>query len=213
MYRPLPATLVTRARTEKKTVDIVGSDVISSTPNITLLNGVAEGTSFFNRVGRKFSMQSIHFRGYFAYDGEASPSDDPDYWRVVILYDRQINGGTPGIGDVFQEVTAAGTVPTPDSMTSLNMNNSDRFKVIVDVRLGIASGVNTLTPILDGQSQEFTINRYSKLGGLEVNCKGATAAVSDISTGGLWLITWGLKTAETTGYKFNWHNRLRYTDA
>lgn len=217
MYRPVPAALVTRARTEVKTVDTSGIDVITSTPNITLLNGVAEGTGFFNRVGRKFSMRSMHFRGYFAYDGESSPSDDPDYWRVVVLYDRQINGAPPAIEDVFQEVPNTGTPATPDSMSSLNLNNSDRFKVLVDVRLGIASGTNTVTQVLDGQSQEFTVNRYSKLGGLEVQCKGSTAAVSDISTGGLWLITWGQKAivemANPCGFNFIWRNRLRYTDA
>jgi len=198
---------------ELKTLDTSGLDTLSATPTITLLNGIAEGTGFWNRIGRKFAMRALHFRGYFEYDGNSSPSDDGDHWRIAIIYDRQTNGAVPAIADIFQEVPYTGTPATPDSMSSINMNNSDRFKVIADIRFGIPSGTNTVTQILDGQSQEFTVNRYINLGNLETHCKATTQELSSIATGSVYLITWGAKaTATDCGFRFRWRCRLRFTD-
>lgn len=218
MYRPVqtPAALYRRG-TEVKTVDVkVTNQVINSTGSIALLNGIAEGTSFNNRVGRRVSLKSLQISGTLDDNTGGTPINDSLYVRMLVLYDRQNNGGTPALADILQDVDSAGTTTT-DAYSGINMNNSDRFKVLMDNRVFIpndqtsAAGTNLEQGIAGylPSTGETNIKRFIKLGGLETHYGTANANVAGCQTGAIWLV---FVAAGSNMLQANLRIRLRYFD-
>ena len=212
----LPATLYRRGP-EVKTVDLnVNGQVIDSTGSIALLNGVAEGTSFYNRIGRRISLKSVQISGTLNDNTAGTPTNDSLYVRMLVLYDRQNNGGTPALPDILQDVTAAGTIVT-DAYSGINMSNSDRFKVLMDNRVFIPNDNTTnagqnleqgIAGYLPGTG-ETNIKRYIKLNGLETNYGTANANAAGCQTGALWLV---FVSAGSNMLQANLRIRVRYND-
>lgn len=213
----VPAALYRRGP-EVKTVDVkVTNQVFNTTGSIALLNGIAEGTSFFNRIGRRVAMKSLQISGSID-DNTATgtPVNDSEYLRMLVIYDRQNNGGTPALADILQDVDNAGTTTT-DAYSGLNMNNSDRFKVLMDNRVFIANDqVSTATQNLSvsvanlaAGSGEVSIKRFIKLNGLEAHFGASTAAVASCQTGAIWMV---LVSSAGSMLQANLRCRLRYWD-
>ena len=117
---------VRRSRDERKVIDVDPALYAGDTTgSVTLLNGVATGTDFTDRIGRKIVMRSLYLRGTL------SPVDGitlDNMCRVLIVYDMQSNGAAPAITDVLKSAT---------SIAQLNMNNRDRFRVIMDKQFAV----------------------------------------------------------------------------
>lgn len=215
---PNPGALNISNRTEIKTLDVpLQTDLISTTAVFTLLNLMEEGTSFFNRVGRKIMMKSIRITGGLALSGLAVINANQDYLRVMVVYDRQPNGSAPAISDILQNVDLGGTSSTT-SYAGLNMNNSERFLVIQDTRLNIPNGyVQSLNEgtasIIDYNGTMQNMDRFSKLKGLQTHFKGTAGSITDVASGALWLVTFGNIAPGTAPYNLIWNARLRYHDS
>lgn len=212
--RGLPATLRSRIP-EVKTVDIPQtSTLLSTTATFQLLNGIQEGSSFFNRVGRKVMMKSFRLTGSIIPDGLGA--GNAHYIRIMVVYDRQPNGTFPAIADLLQNVDNAGAATTT-SLSGMNMNNAERFLMLADLRIDIPqdSGTtdNQFASIIDYKG-EFNIDRYIKLRNLETHFKASSnpAVVADQSTGSLFLCTFGNVAAASAEYDLQWTGRLRYHD-
>ena len=84
-----------RSTPELKCVDTTngnGSGVVLSlntTPLVTPLNLVQSGAGFYNRIGRRIEMKSLHLTGLIHSTGKQA---DQDYCRLLVVYDRQTNG-------------------------------------------------------------------------------------------------------------------------
>lgn len=216
--RGLPAALRFN-KPEVKSVDLVGAPIsktVSTTATFNLMNGVQEGSSFYNRVGRKIMMRSLHLVGNITSSGNAAGV--AEYLRLMVVYDRQPNGAAPAIADVLLDYDNAGTTTTT-SYSALNMNNADRFQVLADIRIDIpvnaAAGLaDGIAGVLDYTKNEVNVNRFVKLKNLETHYKSSTnpAVIGDISSGALWLVTFGNVANATAGYVFNFGARLRYHD-
>lgn len=201
--------------------------VLNSTGTIIPLNLITAGSSFFNRVGRKIEMKSVEFEfqpGVLTLS-IASPVDQG---RILIVYDRQTNGAIPALADVIQDTDSAGT-NTSNALAGLNLNNRDRFLIIMDKRIELPQVTNTAGVVTnvwpnsfggaedgDGGAGVGVVHAYRKLKGLVTHFKAdsAPAAIGDIATGGLFVLTLGIN-AVTTGASFNipyWKSRLRYVD-
>lgn len=214
-----PATLRGH-RQEVKSVDQPAAPVttaISTTASFTLLNGIQEGASFYNRIGRKIMMRSLHLYGNIQLSGNAGGT--AEYARIMVVYDRQANTAFPAAQDLLDNYDNAGAQVT-NSFASLNMNNAERFKVLRDIRIAVPTTTvatpaeNAVEGVLDYTTNRCNINEFIRLSDLETHFKGTTnpAAIGDITTGSLLLFVQGQIAAAAAPYVLTWSARLRFHD-
>jgi len=179
---------------ELKDIDTdVTAVTINSTGSVTLINGVAQGTDFTTRVGRKFNMKSILIR-FLIYFG--STSILPSAVRWMIVYDKQANGAAPAVTDILDAATVT---------SNNNLSNRDRFLVVFDkIRVLGATAAN--------DNSMFYVKKYKRMA-METTNSGTGATVGSISTGALYLVMVGDRTAGTTAARFESGGvRIRFTD-
>ena len=98
-----------RGREELKTIDNqVGLAPTQTGSSVSLLNGVATGTDYTNRIGRKIILKSILLRCSM-YNDTTTSDPNGDVVRVLVVSDSQTNGAAPSVGDILQ--TAAFDYP------------------------------------------------------------------------------------------------------
>lgn len=146
-----------RGRAELKFVDTTNTNVnVTTTWQLVLVNGVAQGTDFNQRVGRKSSIKSVLFNGNaFPPPVISANSAAGTYMRYVIIYDAQPNSGTlPAGTDIFVN---------NDPNTVMNLNNRDRFKVLMDVRKQMGSYLFNAAPgLVAGSPNNAFWSKYKK---------------------------------------------------
>ena len=106
---------------EKKNVDFfTGTFFTSATGNFTItpINLIAQGTTAQQHIGRKAVMTSVLVRSWLTLTAGQYPV------RMVLVYDKETNGVAPIATDIFT---------VNDSMSPMNLANSDRFIVVADV--------------------------------------------------------------------------------
>jgi len=184
---------------ELKCVDIK-PDVMAfqSAAQFQLLNAIQDGSGFFQRVGRKVNMKSLMLTMNIE-PTLTNPGNVPQqYARVVVFYDAQPNGVAPVYSDVLQDVTQTGATSI-SAYSSINLNNRDRFKILLDKKIKLsAKGING-APFVTGdndvyeQNTKLNITKYLKLRGLETVFKSTSSpsTIADISTGALWCMVFG----------------------
>lgn len=221
----LPATL-RGSRNEVKACDF---PLVAAIPNTTIfanvmqfygLNLVQQGTGFYNRIGRKICLRSIHLTGNVIHNpGNEVEGGLPDYLRIILFYDRQPNGTFPAAADLLLDRdNQGGTVS--NAYCNINMNNSDRFKILRDIRISCpnddtASGVvGPVAAIIDYTDNRVNVNEFVRLNNLETQYSASTnpAAIGDITTGSLCLALVSEAIAAESKFSFRWSARLRYTD-
>jgi len=197
----------------------VWSVIIDSSPDFQLLNGVQAGAGYFNRIGKRIKMKSIHIVGHIIPSGNAT-TNTAEYLRCLLVYDRQPGnpGAVPGGTDVLQDRDNVGNT-NATSYAGPNLDNSDRFMIIRDWRIAVpangnAAAISQQTNGIVGQ-QENKVNWFVDLKGLETVFKQTTnpAGIGDITTGTLLFMTFGsLSAANQPGYIFQGKSRLRFYD-
>lgn len=211
------AHLRSRTRSEVKSVDIPSNTVIyATTGSLQLLNGIQEGSSFFNRIGRRVCMKSVEMKGFIETNPANAGTSPEGLLRTMIIYDRQTNGALPAVSDVLLNYDNAG-VTTTDELSGLNLNNRERFTVIYDNYLLAPQVTNTAGVVsapfpTDGNAPEiYQKHVYRKLRGVETHFKSSTnpAVVGDITTGGLYLLT---ISSLASAWQFTYNFRVRFWD-
>jgi len=183
-----------RSSKELKAKDTAASLAFSSdTGNVLLLNGVAVGTDFNSRIGRKFTMKSLLMRLSVFQGNDAAPV--PAIARVIIVYDSQANATAPTIAMVLN--TALGTPTTRAN----NLDNRDRFKILLDVT----------TEISPAGTQAVFEKRYLRLDHETIN-GGTDATIGSITTGSLYLLAIGDNVNSDKNPKGEVFVRVRYLD-
>jgi len=189
-----------RAKDERKVIDVDPANYVADTTgSVTLLNGIATGTDFTDRIGRKIRMKSFYIRGV------VRPIDATignTLARLIIVYDMQTNGAAPAITDVLKSASPS---------SQLNMNNRDRFRILIDKQYPIGATSDVATQSFAGSPTVHQIKKYKKLN-LEVLFNGTTNAVGSIATGSIYMITIGDQVANNGG-QFNVSTRIRFEDA
>lgn len=206
---------------EKKTCDtFVQNHVIDNTGAFYLLNGIQEGASFYNRVGRRIQMKSLRFIANYDITGTGTGAGtgNQEYHRIMLIYDRQPNGNFPAPADILLTYNDAGATETT-TFSHLNMNNAERFQILADIRNYIPDNASTGTTnyaqsINDPKKSEFNIDRYIQLRGAETHYKSSTnpAAIGDISSGALYLFFVGNQDTAVSQYTLYFSSRIRYSD-
>ena len=135
-----------RSMPELKCVDTTngnGSGVVLSlntTPLVTP-NLVQSGAGFYNRIGRRIEMKSLHLTGLIHSTGKQA---DQDYCRLLVVYDRQTNGALPAASDILKDYDQSGSSST-GVFSGINPDNRERFVILADYRLAMP-GTNDIAP-------------------------------------------------------------------
>lgn len=220
----IPSALRSRTRfAEIKSVDVVGSSPNFSTQGaFILLNGVQEGSGFYNRVGRKVAMRSLYITGFVKPTLSNTGALVQDWNRLLIFYDRQSNGAPPTLSDVLTDYDNAGATTTT-ALSQINMNNRDRFLILKDERIvtpaigisGAAATTNTFAQY-DLEDPAVRIKTFLKLKNLETHYKASSnpAVIGDIATGALFLMVVALNGSfASPAWTFQFESRMKYHDA
>lgn len=189
-----------RARNEYKTVDVDPANYnVTSTGSVTLLNGVATGTDFTDRIGRRIMMKKHYFRGVvFPEDNNTGQQ----LVRMIIVYDMQSNGAAPGVTDVLKSA---------DATSQLNLNNRDRFRILTDKQWVLAPIDNTATQSFAGSPTIHQFKKFKKLNH-EVQYNGTTNSIGSIATGAMFMLLIGSNAAGTAA-TIRVSHRIRFVDA
>lgn len=219
----IPAQL-RQLNTEKKVVFFGTADAVNTllalntTGTITCVNLIQVGSSMYNRIGRKLEMRSVRMVAQLITLTVTRNTVVPDYARVVLVYDRQTNGALPAFADIFQDTEQSGT-NTSFSMSGINMNNRERFLVIMDKRITIPQGNDTagvLTNVFPNDADlPVKFDEFRRLRGLTTHYKADSnpAVIGDVATGGLYLCCFTVNQAAGTEiFALDWNLRLKYTD-
>lgn len=191
---------VRRRMNEKKTIDIDStSSNITSTAAVTLISGVATGTDFTDRIGRKIILNSLYVRAYLRPEDDGCANNTV---RLAIVYDMQTNGAAPAYTDIFKQATTT---------AQLNLNNRDRFKILYDKLFALGAVQTTATQAFSNGHNQFSFKKYIKLRH-EMIFSGTTAAVGSIQTGAMWIV-WLGENAAGNGATLGWTSRIRFSDA
>lgn len=187
---------------EKKVIETAPAGyACDTTGTVTLLNGCAQGSDFTMRIGRKFTNVAVQLEGII------QPVDNNTQLtggkaRVLLLYDSQPNGTLPAITDIFV---------TSSSLSFMNLNNRDRFKVICDENVSLGGISDTATQAVAGSPTVYNVSVFKKIN-YETVCDGTTDDIADINSGSLLLVTIGSSAAGTC-FTFTGAARVRFYDA
>lgn len=156
---------------------------------ITLISGVAQGTTAITRVGRSINLKSLLFR--YSIIGLAT---DP-IMRVMILYDKQNTGTAPSVGGILQTVGNANAVNAP-----LEYTQAGRFQILYD-KLIVCDAV---------KQTSYEGKFYKKFNGLSLKYQGDTAAQADVNKNAIYVLT--ISTTAAGNPTIGWVSRLRFCD-
>lgn len=182
---------------------------VNTTGSITLLAVPVTGADYNARIGRKIMLKSIYCRGYGYQETVASGiSPIPNQARFMLVADMQPNGAVPSITDILN---------TADSISQLNLNNRDRFRILADKTfvLGPVAYVSTATQsaAIAGAPGPFQVKLYKRLN-LEMifnSVNGGT--IADIASGALYAVWIGSRAAGATDANYYGSYRVRYADS
>jgi len=156
-----------------------------------LLNGIAQGTTASNRIGRKAVMKTIFLRTTFRLTA-GSTGGSPA--RILCVYDKQANAVAP----VATDILAVDQFQSPN-----NLSNRDRFVTIFD---------QMTDPISDQGPQAVELNLFKKINLETMWNAGTDALIGSITSGSIYLFVAQVNTIAAAAPVMNIYARVRYTD-
>ena len=196
-----------RGRAELKTIDSENLNAaVSLAGGVALLNGIAQGTEIYQRVGRKVIMKSLLFR-ITIFNDPTKQDPQGTALRIILVYDSQTNGAAPTVANIISNMQAAAY--TPVVQTPMNLNNRDRFKVIKDWYFGCPAATYTAGAVTGGAPDTKTKMCYKKLNH-DVIFQGTGATSADIASGGVYVL---IIADVADAKKVDYDCRIRFTDA
>jgi len=172
---------------EKKYLDTNNSPDPSTTATITLLNGMAPGTSALTRNGQKIKCVSLTLNAFTTIAAAAQAT----LVRCMLVLDKQPNGATFSTTDLL----------ATNSVTSVrNIGNARRFVVLYDRRFSLS---------VNGPAQA-NISVFRKLSFHTEYNTGTAGTIADIQTNALFLFLQSSEATLTPDFSYSF--RLRFVD-
>lgn len=181
---------------EMHSYDVALTDDVTTTPSITIVNAMAQGTDSDDREGRKIHMQSLMVKLHIT--NEADNTKYSDLMRVMVVYDKQANKAAPVIGDLLDATTM---------VANKNINNRDRFTVLGDeiVHLKRDAAYSATVGVYS-----WYYERFFQLRNKQTTYSDAAAGVGSVTTGALYVVYFGTIAAAAADYDVVGTARLRF---
>lgn len=190
-------SLGTGAR-ELKFIDTnVNSVNITTGGTVNLINGVAQGTDFNQRIGRKTFIKSL-LTNITIFPN--ATSQNGDFARLIVLYDTQCNSAAVPI---TTDILTAADVNAP-----MNLNNRDRFHIIMDKKYTFNPATYTTGNVTGGNPVTRWCNKYKKIN-KDTIYSGTGATTGSIQTGSIIFLA--LSSGGTI--LMNYYFRVRFYDS
>jgi len=205
---------------ERKVVDVASLNFLpTNVGTVTCVGNVLQGAGYMNRIGSITAMQSIELKLDLQPNNAATVAGG-DYIRFALVYDRSPNKLLPSYADIFQRRDLNGA-PASDVKSGVNMDNRDRFIVLMDKVFSVASNpINGVAQIdnglnfMDKDVTEFASKKiFIKTKGLKTvynNTNGGTFA--DINEGAFFIVSIGSQGAAQAGFSIFCELRFRFID-
>lgn len=184
---------------ELKFIDIATATYdCDTTGDTVVMNVLATGTDFNNRIGRKVVFKKIQVRGQFRASNAGIP--EQQLLRIMLIYDKQPDTGNPTPALVLQQ---------SNSTSFVNNANTDRFQIIMNkmVTMAAYAAANDSSGgpacLVDEYIECDLVTKYDD----------TTAAAASIEYGAIWLISIGSVAAGAAAGTFVGSVRLRYIDS
>lgn len=163
------------------------------------INLVAGGTGESQRIGRKMTIKSIHFRGHAILAAGTVATAAAESCRMLLVLDKQNNGAGYAAADLLNA--------TVTDRSFLNLSNSQRFVILKDWYFSM-SAVNTngATPV--NFTQLMKILKYNKKCNIPIEFATAGATLADVRSNNLSVFLIGTDTS----ISILMQSRIRYTD-
>lgn len=182
---------------EVKFVDTAISGDVNSTPVVTLLNGVAQGSGVSARIANKTLMVGVNVRLHVT--NETAVRDRLSAMRVVLVLDHQTNKAALTTTDVLEAATM---------QAQQKWENQRRFTVLTDevVSLntfgGSATGADVYHWVFTWEQDLWNVVRYT----------GSGSTVANIVDGSLYLIYFGPDAAGVDDFDCVGTSRVLFVD-
>jgi len=192
-----------RGIVEKKVIDTAFVSPVSTTGNTLLLSGVATGTDYTNRIGRRIVLRSLFMRGFISLDPTATAAI-PQLGRVIIVQDKNPNSGsTFAVTDLLD---------TASSTSQLNMSNRDRFNILSDKQYAFGFFSNVATQAIAMGPAIYPYKKYIKLN-IPVTFSGTGNTISSIAENAIFVMFIGSVAASANDLQAVMSVRVRFEDA
>ena len=123
-YRGLELKFADKEYDANIAVAVAGSE---ADPTQNCLNGVAQGTTESQRIGRVQFVKSVYIKGHlFFRDATGTGITADDYVRLFLVLDKQTNGAQMNAEDFLDDPTNAAL----DVDAMQNLQYSDRFQLL-----------------------------------------------------------------------------------
>lgn len=162
------------------------SQVVSSTPAFSLLNGIANGTDENSRIGNQILSKDLEMRFNLAKHASATTV----FHRFVVFVDKEADGTTPTSAELFEN--------TNYLQSPFNNDNRDRFIILWDMKVPLW----TEKPILMWK-------KYVKLN-FHIHFTGTTSAEADVQNNSIYMVRVSDQATNTSSLSFN--SKLQYYD-
>jgi hypothetical protein len=190
---------VPRSPTDVKFVDTASASyACDTTGSVTLLNGVATGTDFTNRIGRRIRNLRILCRGLVT--PESSTATSSNLVRVMLILDHQPNGAIAGVTDILASAT---------SLSDINVSNCRRFGVLRDTMMEIGSFSNTATQAVSAAPAVQRLCFEQDLNGVVSEYLTTGNTITGLSTNAILLLTIGA-VASGSGHNLGAYFRIYF---
>jgi hypothetical protein len=190
------------------------------TPSVaaTNLTSVAQLVGDNGRVGQRIRLFNMTVRGYINYFPTATSVQQPDFLRLLIVYDRQTNQAAPLYQDIINNISTS----THGPYDPPNWYQRGRFKILRDFQVAtpamsgtVAGGLLTavtsqLSPPQPTQT-EFNLHFFKNLKGkLDTIYNGTGATAANINGGGIFIVAQNLGAG--TGWVYEGTSTIEYMD-
>jgi len=187
-----------------------------ATAGFFILNACITGAGFFNRIGSKITMKSVHVKINIAPRIPTTPPGGNNQTvRWLLVYDRQTNGAFPTISTLLADYQADGANNTV-VLSGMNPTQTGRFIILREHFVKLFNVKNDADLTAGGQSLmeqdgQWFVNWFVKLKDLEAIYKADVANETEFSNGGLYLVQLSDCTSpDTSACVFTYKSRLRF---
>jgi len=184
---------------ELKAIDVqVAAGAMTTGATVVCLNGCQVGADIGNRIGRKLTMKSLMLRLNFS---PIATTDSPVGCtaRCMVVYDAQSNAAT---------ITGAMLLRSDAFLEPNNLENRDRFTVLMDKFITLPAANYTASEVLGGSPTPRLVKKYLRINRDTVYNTTNGGTFADITSGGLWFVVLASNTTQT----IQLNSRLRFVD-